>query len=224
MLIFKALFEKPWLDQSIAANQSTDGQWFRSARTALMFFITVVSVVFFLLTITYLSRSQYGDFQALAADPWSPLSDSFLLWVNCGLLMLASLLLHLTARRALVAAEGELLFLLCAAIFCTLLFVLGQWQVWLLLIGQGFFIESNPANSYFYLLTALHALHLIGGLLALLRVLFLTGHAEGREVLSLKLKLCAWYWHYLLLLWLFLFTLLTADPETYNRIAAWCGF
>ncbi|WDD98472.1 cytochrome c oxidase subunit 3 [Thalassomonas actiniarum] len=236
MSIFSKLAEKPWLSAE-ESGLAVDGVPAYApsgfpAKTALKFFIAVVSVLFFLFTITYLSRSQYPDFQALAGEPWLPLTHSVQLWLNSGFLLLASIFLQLSSKDAnkAVRPTGEareinalLIYLVLAVIF-SIAFVFGQYLVWQQLSRQGFLIYSNPANSYFYMLTAVHGIHLLGGLLALVRVLVHFYRKSELALLRRSLGLCAFYWHYLFLLWLFLFALLTASPDTYNTIAAFCGF
>ncbi len=225
MSIFEKLAEKPWLAQPAGMSDKafTENQSGYPGKTALKFFIAVVTVVFFLFSVTYLSRSQYADFQALASEPWSPLYQSLWLWLNTGWLLMASLSLHLALGQVSEDKINRLLGLLILSVIFSLFFIFGQWSVWQQLSLQGFTINSNPANSYFYLLTAIHGLHLLGGLFALARVMVIFSRKVKLDILQRSLNLCAWYWHYLLLLWLFIFALLTASPDTYNTIAAWCG-
>ena len=89
---------------------------------------------------------------------------------------------------------------------------------------MGFYINSNPANSYFYVLTAIHGLHLAGGLAVLLNVVFRLWYYNSPDTLSASLQLCTIYWHFLLGVWLVLFALLTSQPDTINALAAMCGF
>jgi len=93
-----------------------------------------------------------------------------------------------------------------------------------LLSQNGFFIYSNPANSFFYLLTGIHLLHLAGGMVALTRVYVIYWQHSQTEKLLASLRLCAVYWHYLLVIWIYLFFLLTANTATYKTIALFCGF
>ncbi|CAM3458647.1 cytochrome c oxidase subunit 3 [Shewanella violacea] len=223
--IYSKLTEKPWLAQSEAAleHELIEYQAGYPGKTGLKFFIAVVTVIFFLFSVTYLSRSQYADFQALAGDPWSPLYQPLWLWVNTGCLLLASLCLHFSLGQVSEDKLNRLLGLLILSVIFSLLFIFGQWSVWQQLSLQGFAINSNPANSYFYMLTAIHGLHLLGGLFALARVLVIFSRKVKLDILQRSLVLCAWYWHYLWLLWIFIFALLTASPSTYNTIASWCG-
>ena len=88
------------------------------------------------------------------------------------------------------------------------MFIAGQYIVWQQLGQAGYVLQDNPANSFFYLLTGIHMLHLAGGLWvwgrAQLRLLNTPDVAGSR----LSLELCAWYWHFLLLVWFGLFYLL----------------
>ena len=89
---------------------------------------------------------------------------------------------------------------------------------------MGFYVSNNPANSYFYLLTAVHGLHLMGGLVVLSNVVFRVWYDNELSSLSSPLQLCTTYWHFLLVIWLVVFALLTSRPETINALAAMCGF
>jgi cytochrome c oxidase subunit 3 len=77
------------------------------------------------------------------------------------------------------------------------------------LAGMGYLAATNAANAFFYLLTALHGMHIFGGLVAWWRSAARVW--RGAEIVDLRLgvELCAVYWHYLLLVWLVLFTLLS---------------
>jgi len=88
---------------------------------------------------------------------------------------------------------------------------------------MGYGLRSNPGSSYFFLFTGVHGLHLLGGLVVLLRPLRAMWHKASARALLGSLKLCAIYWHYLLAVWLLLFLLLTRSPETYRYLAALCG-
>ncbi len=225
MNLLHKLAEKPWLAQAEGGDAALleDSGPRLPAKTALKFFIAVVSVIFFLFTITFLSRSQYPDFQALAGEPWLPLSNTGQLWFNSALLVLASAGLELARRQAGRQPLGAVVLALGAAAVCSVGFVIGQYLVWLQLSDRGYTVSANPANSYFYLLTAIHALHLLGGLFALARLIYRFAERPNLASLQQNIGLCALYWHYLLLLWLFLFALLVAPAETYRAIAAFCG-
>ncbi len=111
-----------------------------------------------------------------------------------------------------------------SAVCFTVLFIVAQLDLWMHLQSMGFYINSNPANSYFYMLTAIHGLHIMGGLIVLTNVVFRVWYDNSPESLGAPLQLCTTYWHFLLGVWLVLFALLTSRPETINALAAMCGF
>lgn len=89
-----------------------------------------------------------------------------------------------------------------------LLFVVGQVLAWSNLVAQGLFLATSPSSAFFYVFTALHGLHLLGGVAALAYVLARAGRApEGRAAGALDAA--ALYWHFLAVLWLYLLLLLT---------------
>jgi len=97
--------------------------------------------------------------------------------------------------------------LLIAGIF-TFAFIVGQIWAWQGLHDAGYFLTSNPANSFFYVLTAIHALHIFGGLWVWSKTVFkLQNKAEVHKI-RVSVELCTIYWHFLLLVWLVLFALL----------------
>ena len=89
-----------------------------------------------------------------------------------------------------------------------LLFVLGQVLAWSNLVAQGLFLATSPSSAFFYVLTALHGVHLLGGVAALAYVL---GQARRAPVSGAAgaLDAAALYWHFLAVLWLYLLLLLT---------------
>ena len=227
MSIFKTLREKPWDAQVAAAGNAVavapiDPQG--AARIALRFIMAIVSVLFLLFIITFLSRSQYPDFQSLAGQPWQPFTDPTRLWINTGILAIASLAIQFGLASARSAHLNRAIVGISSAVFFSILFLLAQLDLWQHLYALGFYVNTNPANSYFYVLTALHGLHLMGGLIVLANVVFRVWYDGSPESLSGPLQLCTTYWHFLLGVWLVLFALLTSRPETINALAAMCGF
>lgn len=232
MKFWQTLADKPWLTPSQSMSHSShafieiddinDNNG--PGKTSLKFFLAIVTLLFFLITITFLSRSQYPDFHALAGEPWLPFTKPIQLWVNTVCLLLASISLQVavTSAKNKKIKHTEIAILLTS--FCSVCFVFGQIMVWQRLNQGGFYIYSDPANSYFYLYTGLHGLHILGGLVSLAIVSYQFFQERNLIKIRKNLSLCAIYWHYLLLIWLFLFALLTATPDTYKTIALICGF
>ena len=218
------LMEKPWMVSTNADTMtlpSANVTATNAARTALGFLLAVISVVFFLLILTLLSRSQFPDFEALAGAPWQPLTDARALWINTFFLAAASITLQYSSwqSRSQVRIKTKLSLFLAAIFTCA--FIFGQFWLWQRLVDLGYFVASNPANSYFFLLTGAHAAHLVGGLIALFYVAL--PRQLGSETANVSIRLCTRYWHFLFGLWLLLFWLLTASADTYKTIAQLCG-
>ena len=90
-----------------------------------------------------------------------------------------------------------------------LAFLAGQLLAWRQLDAAGYFLAANPANAFFYLLTGVHGLHLLGGLVALGMTAAKAWRGFEVDQVRLSVRLCAIYWHFLLAVWLVLFGLLT---------------
>ncbi len=89
------------------------------------------------------------------------------------------------------------------------LFILGQSIAWRQIMGRGFYVNDNPNSSFFYVVTGMHAAHLLVGILALLyAAVFIGWGLKNLERMRLALDVTAWYWHSMGLLWLFIFALL----------------
>ena len=87
-------------------------------------------------------------------------------------------------------------------------FLTGQWLAWRDLAARGFFVATGPSSSFVYLLTGGHAVHLLGGVLALLiagSTVVLRRPVESRRIV---VDVTAWYWHFMAALWIYILALL----------------
>lgn len=162
--------------------------------------LAVVTMIFFLLLIAYTSRMQITD--------WHPLPEPRILWLNTGVLVLGSAFMQ-WAKIAWSHGEFTVVrYALLLAGSMTVLFLAGQLLAWQQIRSSGYLVSGNPATSFFYLITLVHGLHLIGGLVAWLRAFmrFIRGIALLR--IGLNIELCAVYWHFLLVVWLIFYGLM----------------
>jgi len=156
-------------------------------------------------------------------EPLAPLANPWQLWLNSAFLVFSCIALQwsrMAARQ--VRLDATVIGFVVAGVFA-IAFLAGQLWVWQQFVAWGYFVASNPANSFFYLLTGLHGLHLLGGLIAWGMIVAKFLHRVPLPQLRASVELCAIYWHYLLGLWFVLFALLTSTPETYEAIARLCG-
>ena len=201
MNLFASLTAKPWEVQGVIADPSDgDGVFLPPAYLGLKVFLAVATVVFSLLIVMYAGRMEFSD--------WRPLQEPWLLWPNTAVLILSSIALHwavVSARRG----DGDALRLgLLAGGALAAVFLVGQLAAWRQLIALGSFASSNPANAFFYLITGLHGLHLLGGLVAWARTMGKLRRGVEIARLGASAELCAIYWHFLLAVWLILFGLM----------------
>src|SRR3981189_2346974 len=154
------LTSKPWLEEGLIVDfreQSTSS--LPPAKIGLGVFLAVVGSLFALFISAYSMRMNMVDWRALPMPR--------LLWFNTAVLVLSSVALqgaHVAARRN--DMDGVIVGL-CAGGASAVTFLVGQLLAWQQLSAAGYFVASNPANSFFYLITAVHGLHLMGGLVAL---------------------------------------------------------
>lgn len=202
-LSHQRLAAKPWLEQGVIG-QDAPAPDLTHARTTMLglgVFLAVTGSLFALFASAYTMRIHMG------AD-WRPLPVPFLLWPNTVVLIASSMALH----RAQAAAGGGRMDGARNALLVggglALVFLAGQLMAWRQLDAAGYFVSSNPANSFFYLLTAIHGLHVMGGLVALARATGKAWRTADPGRVRLSVELCAIYWHFLLVVWLVLFALL----------------
>ena len=99
-----------------------------------------------------------------------------------------------------------------------IIFLLGQLLLWSQLRAAGHGLRADPAAAFFYLITAVHGLHLIGGLVALGRTTAKVWRGAEMPQVRLSVELCTIYWHFLLLVWLVLLGLLTGWTDDFVDI------
>jgi cytochrome c oxidase subunit 3 len=87
-------------------------------------------------------------------------------------------------------------------------FLTGQWIAWRLLAERGFYLATSASSSFVYLLTATHAVHLMGGLLVLLYAATGSLLHKPVEARRIVVDVTAWYWHFMFLLWVYIFALM----------------
>ncbi len=200
-LSHQRLMAKPWLEQGMAGDViDPSGSALPTAKIGLGVFLAVVGALFALFASAYFMRMGLSD--------WRPLPIPRLLWFNTGVLVLSSVALHCALVAARKGQIDMVRFGLVTGGLTTVAFLIGQILAWRELTGGGYLLSGNPANSFFYMITGMHGLHILGGLVALARTTAGAWGGYGLERLRLSVDLCAMYWHFLLFVWLAVFVLL----------------
>lgn len=197
----------------------------RRARLGLLVAVTPVLMLFVSFTSAYVVRQGLPTLDPgtnqLVHD-WVPTKLPALLWVNTLVLLVSSVGMELARRQTKLAAAAatskpaggasvsveENTPWLAFTIALGVLFLFGQWMAWKQLAASGFYVSTTPSSSFVYLLTGAHAVHLMGGVVALLVAgMFALLH---RSVLtrSIVVDVTGWYWHFMAALWVYILLLL----------------
>ena len=202
--IFKLLSQKPWDPDQAKLDNLHEGSTLDISKGKLgLRYLMIISTIFFcLFIVTYSDRLVYQD--------WKSMPEPILLWLNTLLLVITSAV-FISAQIASNKNNFEIVKNRMIAIgLLSFLFLLGQLLVWQQMIDQGYYVSSNPANAYFYVFTALHGLHLLGGLVYWMMTIKKVWNPKDIIVMKTKhtVELCAIYWHFLLAVWVVLFGLM----------------
>ena len=155
----------------------------RANEFTLIVFLSTVVMLFAALTSAYLIRRSGSD--------WQPVALPTIVWVNTFVLVASSITMEL-ARRSSTRLWLIITTMLGVA------FLAGQFLAWRALAARGIFLPTEPHSAFFYVLSAVHGVHVAGGLVALATV---TAHNSRRN-------LCAVYWHFVDGTWLYLLAVL----------------
>jgi cytochrome c oxidase subunit 3 len=183
--------------------EGSGGSWQMPQRayfTVIQLGIAGITMFFMALTSSFLVRKGLGN-------DWVAFNFPRILWVNTLILVASSFTIQ--AARRYLHADQRAAFKRWWALTTGLgiLFLGGQLIAWRQLAGQGVFLVTNPSSSFFYVLTAAHGLHLVGGILALLYV-SQRNWQRSRMSLGTAADVASIYWHFMDGLWVFLLALL----------------
>lgn len=178
------------------------------SQTGVWVAVSAIAMSFAALTSALVVRQGSG------AD-WQRFALPRILYLDTLILVASSYTLELArkrfaARALLRSGDGEQartlrsngLYWLNITLTLGLFFVVGQVLAWQRLASQGLFLATSPSSSFFYLLTAMHGLHLLGGVLGLIYVGYRLRHNARNAQTSLGTA--AVYWHFVDLLWVYL--------------------
>ena len=183
------------------APPSTDSRY----RVGAWVLIASVAMLFTALSSAYIVR-------AGSATDWRPISLPRILWLSTALIILSSGTFQIALRSLRQLLDRQYVRWLIATTVLGVGFLLSQWLAWTQLARQGVFLASNPHSSFFYVLTAIHGLHLLVGLLGLVYLILRTRQSAADQVAKAKRQgradAIGIYWHFMDALWIYLFLLL----------------
>ena len=164
-----------------------------------------ILMLFVALTSSYIVRSASGN-------DWQPIAMPKVLWLSTALIVISSITMEISRRSLKQQRDAGYGRWLMITVALGLAFLASQLLAWRQLVRQGVYLASNPYNSFFYLFTAAHGLHLLGGILALGYLLLRTTRkrstVEGELRRAGAADAATIYWHFMDGLWVALFLLL----------------
>jgi len=198
----------------------------RRARLALAILLAPISMLFVSFTSAYVVRQGLPTLDEKSGQyvrDWIsvnlPLS---VLLVNTLLLVVSTFTMEMArrqmARRTVLApaqtvpgvsiGEEKKFPWLAITVVLGFGFLAGQWAAWRTLASQGVYLATTPSSSFIYLMTASHAVHLFGGIVALTTALLMSIRRGQLERQYIIVDAASWYWHFMALLWVYIFALL----------------
>lgn len=174
---------------------------FSAYRTAALFVVFSITSVF--ATLTHILASRW-----VHSKDWTPLILPHVLYFNTAILLVSSLTIELARFSLSRGAFHRSVRWLWCTLLLGVAFVSGQAVAWKAIVLRGLHLASNPGSFFFYFLTGVHGLHLLGGMLALSYVIAFANKLARRGRQSMAVGTVAFYWHFMDVLWLYLLALL----------------
>ncbi len=173
----------------------------RTYHTGMFLALVGISMLFIAFTSAYFVRGGLGD-------DWVPIGLPPLLWWNAGVLFASSVTIELTRRALNQGLRSQCNAWLGLTALLGAGFLAGQLAAWRQLADRGIYLATNPSSSFFYLLTGTHAIHLFGGLLALLYIVWEAWRYRLGPAKRTLVEVTAIYWHFMDGLWIYILVLL----------------
>ena len=167
---------------------------------ALWLFLVTVLMVFAALTSAYIVRQAEGN--------WLEYELPEIFWITSGIVVLSSICVQAAYFAAIKDNFLGLRIWMVLTVLLGIAFLVGQWYSWVAWVDREVFFVGNPAGSFLYVFTGLHAVHLISGVIFLIIVLISTFRYKVHSQALNTLEMATTYWHFLGGLWLYLFLFL----------------
>ncbi|HEY4357602.1 MAG TPA: cytochrome c oxidase subunit 3 [Acidobacteriaceae bacterium] len=193
------------------------------ARAGLFFGLFAIFMFFVAVGTTFFVRKANAHVDAYShwVNDWLPTAIPSILWLNTAVLLLSSISAEF-ARRSMFRENDALdewfgygrptsrraAIWLSVTLLLGSVFLAGQWVAWNQLAAQHTYFRGNPSSHFFYILTAMHAIHLLLGVGALIAALIVLRRARQFATRQVFVDTTAWYWHAMGFLWILLFLLL----------------
>lgn len=173
-----------------------------AASIAVWLLVGAITILFAAFTSTFLARRGEADWRTGPLPP--------VLWLSTGVLLASSLAIEWARQRGRKGRADQVWTGIMLTAALGVAFLGSQLLAWRQLVSMGVYLTTNPHSAFFYLLTAMHGLHLAGGLAALGYAVVRTRNQTSAAKALAVVNPAATYWHFLDGLWLYLFMILFA--------------
>ena len=163
-------------------------------------FIVSITMLFAALTSAYIVKQSGGE--------WLNFDLPGMFWITSLIIIVSSITMQLALRSARTDRFKRLKTYLIVTTILGVIFLIGQYQSWKQLVAMDVYFVGNPAGSFLYVLTGLHAVHIVSGLIFLLLVIVSSFKLKIHSRNLIRIEMCTTYWHFLGGLWLYLFLFL----------------
>ena len=171
---------------------------------ALWLFMVSVIMIFGALTSAYIVRQAEGNWLDFDMPP--------MFSITTGIILLSSFTMH----WAYFAVKKDKLetakVAMSITVFLGIAFLIGQFLGWQQLVANGVYLVSRESSgvsgSFLYIISGLHGLHVISGVIVLLVMLIFVFRVKVHSRNLAPIEMCTTYWHFLDGLWLYLFLFL----------------
>lgn len=157
-----------------------------------------ITMMFGAFTSAYVVRQAQGN--------WLEFSLPNIFFISTAVLLISSLTLHASYKAFTQSQESRYKYLLVTSLVLGSAFVILQYLGWMELYSVGIDLKGNPSGSFLYVITGVHALHIIGGIAAMMVGLLnaFTLKFKVTDKRKINFELTLQYWHFVDLLWLYL--------------------
>lgn len=163
-------------------------------------FIVTIVMLFAALTSAYIVKQSEGN--------WLYFDLPRIFWITTAIIMLSSISMQSAYWASGRDDFGKLKAFLIITILLGATFLVGQYYSWKQLVAMDVYFVGNPSGSFLYVLTGLHAIHILSGLVFLLIVTVSAFRLKIHSKNKIKIEMCTTFWHFLGGLWLYLFLFL----------------
>ncbi len=189
-----------------AAHHEEEGHPGDKAKVLTFFLLLVVLMTFGGLIGAYIVIATNGALE------WSPFALPIQVWFSTAIIIASSITYVIAERSIYAEDQPKAKKFLIATTALGAAFIASQLIVWLELVNRGFYVYANPYAGFFYILTAIHAIHVLGGVIALGAIVLRSWNPVSSEYQIIRTKYLArsvgWYWHFMGGLWIVLLSLL----------------